>query len=321
MKRKSILRKLETILFLTMLTGCNTTGELDEAKKAGVAYAQQMQTETDKTKTTPIEPLSLNIHEEISSVPAYQTVFAFEKLSSGISTVPLDKVKAMYEEMKATFDYILVSDYPLAFRGDYQGDTNFVDGYEQYQADGMPNPVNVVARDWAGNEFLTTPLKTILLGEDMMGRFDNSIAEGRNLQMSDFTLAAPDEPIHVALGHAYKEMYKVGDTFSLELVSEVMNFQVVGFYQEGTGFAMQQPVDFDYTIVMPHILLDYEPVGEAAIFQHAFHLAELTSGYIQIENINEDTYNHMVSMVEEMAQRHGLSGLYKMANEPVEFVW
>ncbi|MEC1177052.1 hypothetical protein P9B03_01025 [Metasolibacillus meyeri] len=79
-------------------------------------------------------------------------------------------------------------------------------------------------------------------------------------------------------------------------------------------------MNFDYTIVMPHILLDYEPVGEPAIFQHAFHLAELTSGYIQIENINEDTYNHMVSMVEEMAQRHGLSGLYKMANEPVDFV-
>lgn len=152
---------------------------------------------------------------------------------------------------------------------------------------------------------------------------------GRNLQMSDFTLAAPNEPINVVLGSAYKDIYELGDMFSLELISEVMNFQVVGFYKSGVGFsnevAAQNHVNFDYTIVMPHFIPNYEPVGEAAVFQHAFHIGELTSGYISIpesvEKIDEDDYNQTVKIMEEMAERNGLAGLYKIPYWPVGFVW
>ncbi|MBG9756431.1 hypothetical protein ABD89_14025 [Lysinibacillus sphaericus] len=76
---------------------------------------------------------------------------------------------------------------------------------------------------------LTTPLKTILLGEGTFNHFDNSIEEGRNLQKSDFSLEAPNKPISVVLGNAYKDIYKIGDIFSLELISEVMDFQVLVF--------------------------------------------------------------------------------------------
>ncbi|AMO32628.1 hypothetical protein ACE1MS_16240 [Lysinibacillus sp. fkY74-1] len=176
---------------------------------------------------------------------------------------------------------------------------------------------------------LTTPLKTILLGEGTFNHFDNSIEEGRNLQKSDFSLEAPNKPISVVLGNAYKDIYKIGDIFSLELISEVMDFQVVGFYHSGVGFSMNvgalQDVNLDHTIVIPHFIPHYKPVGEAAVFQHAYHIGELLSGYIRIpesvEKINEDTYAYTMDKMEEMAERHDISGLYKMPYWPVGFVW
>ncbi len=326
------------IMLLVALTACS------ETDNGNVLEAEQTQTETvvpENTETTAVELPSFDDYEGyinlVSDIPAfepyYQTAFNFEELSGDVSSVPIKEVKAMYEEMKTTFDYVLVSEYSLLYRGHYEGETTFVDGYEQYQATQgdilNPNPINLVSRDWEGNEFLTTPLKTVLLGESIFSRFDNSIEMGRNFQMADFTLASPKDPISVVLGHAYKDIYKLGDIFTLELISEEMNFQVVGFYKSGVGFSKdlgaQQHVNFDHTIVMPHFIPDYEPVGEAAVYQHAFHIAELTSGYISIsesvEKINDETYEHTVAVLEEMAARHNLSGLYRIGYWPMGFVW
>ncbi len=326
------------IMFLVVLTACSATDDVS------VPDVQQPQTETvepEKSQTTEPKPESFDGYEDyidyISDIPEfepyYKTVFAFEELSDGIKSVPIEEVKAMYDEMKTAFNYVLVNEYPLVYRGNYEGETSFVDGYEEYQAAGndkvISNPVNVVSLDQEGNEFLTTPLKTILLGEDTFNHFDNSIDVGRNLKKSDFTLEAPNKPISVVLGNAYKDIYKIGDIFSLELISEVMDFQVVGIYKSGVGFSMNvgalQDVNLDHTIVMPHFIPDYKPVGEAAVFQHAYHIGELLSGYIRIpesvEKINEDTYEHTMDMIDEVAQRNNISGLYKMPYWPVGFVW
>ena len=306
-------------LFMPSFLPENPTKE-SNTDDVSTSDVQQTQTETDvpeKSLTTALEPY-------------YQTTFAFEKLSGGIKSVPIEDVKAMYNEMKTVFDYVHVSEYPLVYRGYFGGDTSFVEGYEQYQNPvdmDISNPVNVVSRDWEGNEILTTQLKTVLLGESIFNRFDDSIEEGRNLQVSDFTLAAPNEPISVVLGNAYKDIYELGDMFSLELISEVMDFQVVGFYKSGVGFSNEGALhheNFDHTIVMPHFIPDYKPVGEAAVFQHAFHIAELTSGYIRIpesvEKIN-DKYDHIVGIMEQMAERNNLSGLYIIPNRPVGIGW
>ena len=326
------------IILLVILIACSETDDVS------VSDIQQTQTETvvpEESQKMALEPPSFDDYEDyinyISDIPAfepyYKTVFAFEEISGGITNVPIEEVKAMYDEMKTTFDYIHVGEYPLVYRGFYGRNISFVDGYEQNQASnvdmGTSNLINVVKQDSEGNEILTTPLKTVLLSESIFNRLDDSIDEGRNLRTSDFTLAAPNEPISVVLGNAYKEIYELGDTFSLELISEVMNFQVVGFYKSGVGFsndvgALHQ-VDFDHTIVMPHFIPDYEPVGEAAVFQHAFHIGELLSGYIRItesiDKINDVTYDHTVGIMEDIAERNNLSGHYKIANWPVGFVW
>ncbi|MCG7346545.1 hypothetical protein MHZ92_20790 [Sporosarcina sp. ACRSL] len=339
------------ITILVVLTACSAEDDSNvtdiqqvQDKTESVPDVQQTQSEPvvpDNSQTTEVELPSFDDYEGyikiISEIPSfepyYQTAFDFEGLPDGITSVPLEEVKAMYAEMKTVFDYVLLSEYPLFHRGFYEGETSFVDGYEQYQTTlaniGFPNPINAVSRDWDGNEYLSTPLKTILLGESIFNRFDNSIETGRNLLMSDFTLASPNDPISVVLGHAYKDIYELGDIFSLELISEVMDFQVVGFYKSGVGFskdlAALEHVNFDYNIVMPHFIPDYEPVGEAAVYQHAFHIAELTSGYISIpesvEKINDETYDQIVAVLEEMAKRYNLSGLYRIGYWPMGFVW
>ncbi len=326
------------MMLLVMLIACSKTDEVR------VSDIQQTQTETvvpEESQTMTLEPQTFEDYKDyinyISGIPAfepyYKTVFAFEEVSGGITNVPIDEVKAMYEEMKSTFDYIHVAEYPLIYRGYYGRNTSFVDGYDQNQTSNAEmvtsNLINVVKQDREGNEILTTPLKTVLLSESIFDRFDDSIDEGRNLRTSDFTLSAPSEPISVVLGSAYKDIYELGDTFSLQMISEVMNFQVVGFYKAGVGFSNDvgafHHVNFDHTIVMPHFIPEYEPVGEAAVFQHAFHLGELLSGYIRIpesiDKINDVTYDHTVDLMEEIAERNNLSGHYKIANWPVGFVW
>jgi len=326
------------VFFLTItLTSCSITDDSSES------LTQESQTETsaseegNESRTEPsfedYESYMGYISDKSNFQPYYKTVFAFEEVPGGMDNVPIQKLKVMYEEMKEVFDYVLISEYPLYYRGYYEGDLRFVDGYEQDQTSNenldISTLINVTGYDFEGNETIITPLKTVLLGEGIFSRFSNSIAEGRNLQTTDFKLASPDQPISVVLGNAYKDIYKIGDTFSLELISEVMNFQVVGFYKPGVNFSMEtgalHNVDFDYTIVMPHFIPDYEPNGDSAFFQHAFHIAELTSGYIAIsepvQQIKDDTYEDIIITMEEMAKRNGLDNFYKIPYWPVGFVW
>lgn len=341
------IRIIGLITLFIVLTGCSAKNDIS------VLGLQETQTETtvpEESQSQIPEPLTFNdfdsyvdyIADVQSFQPYYRTVFAFEGLSGNVTDVPIEEVKTMYNEMKNVFDYVLLSERPLVYRGYYRGETSFVYGYESEQflqgyeseqtTDGdmrISKVINVPSQDLEGNKILITPLKSIWLGESVLNHFDNSVEKGRNLQKSDFKLESPNEPISVVLGNAYKDIYEIGDIFSLELISDVMNFQVVGFYKPGTNFSMDvgalHDMDLDHTIVMPHFIPEYEPVGEAAAFQHAFLIAELMSGYIHIsepvEKINDDTYNNYASIMEEMAKRNGLSGLYKIPYWPVGFVW
>ena len=341
------IRIISLIALFIVLTGCSTTNDISESD------LQETQTETivlDESQNQIQEPLTFGdldsyvyyISKIQSFEPYYRTVFAFEELTGNVTDLPIEDVKAMYNEMKNVFDYILLSERPLVYRGYYSDETSFVYGYESelllqgYESEqttdvdmGIPMEINVPSQDMEGNKILITPLKSIWLGESVINRFDNSIEKGRNLEKSDFKLESPNEPISVVLGNAYKDIYKIGDIFSLELISDVMDFQVVGFYKPETSFSMDvgalHDVNLDYFIVMPHFIPEYEPIDEAAAFQHAFLIGELMSGYIYIsepvENINEEIFNKYESTMEEIAKKNGLAGLYKIAYWPVGFVW
>lgn len=339
---KSPISIMVGIMFIIVLAACTTTDEKNTSDNKvvsdGEVPSNEIVSDTQQTEneTAEQEIPSFDDYDDyknyIDKIPSfepyYKTVFTFEELPGGIPSVPIEKLKAMYNEMNTAFDYVLVHEYPLIYRGNYQGDTDFVDGYEESRIMGT-TPVNALAKDWEGNEYYSTPLKTVMLGENIYSNFDNSIDLGRNLLENDFTLSSPDEPISIVLGSAYKDIYEIGDIISLELISKVMNFEVVGFYKPDVSFSMDvgalHQVNLDHTIVMPYFIPDYEPVGESEFFQHAFLIGELTSGHIRIEeaveNINDDTFEEVVETMEEIAERNGLSGLYKYPYWPVGFVW
>lgn len=324
------------ISVFTILTACGTVNNLRETENEQSSIELEKETEEILTFEAGDFEGYMNFIANVENFePCYRTVFAFENVPDGIDGVPIEEVNAMYREIEDVFDYILINEHFLTYHGDYnqgvyKGNTNFVNGYDAYEAanGNISSPINYKAVDWEGNEFTATSLKAIQLGEGICKGFDEDIAEGRNLQQSDFILKASDDLINVVLGNKYKELFKIGDTFSLEF-GNVMNFQVVGFYKPDISFSMdigaQHKVNFDYAIVMPHLIFDYKPTDEGSRFQQGFLTGEKLSGYIAIKKstkeINEDTYKEYTEALEKIAKKNGVSGLYKVPYWPVGFVW
>lgn len=323
------------ISLFTILTACGTVNSSKETKNEQSSIELELEEEVQTFQAGDFEGYMNFIANVENFEPCYRTVFAFENVQGGIKDVPIEEVNAMYREIEDEFDYILINEHFLSYHGDYnkgvyKGNTSFVYGYEAYEAanGSISNPINFKDVDWEGNEFTSTSLKAIQLGQGIYKRFDEDVAEGRNLQQSDFILKSPDDLIKVVLGNKYKELFKIGDTFSLDF-DKVMNFQVVGFYKPDISFSMdigaQHKVNFDCAIVMPHLIFDYKPTDEGSRFQQGFLTGEKLSGYIAInestKEINEDTYKEYTEKLEKIANKHGISGLYKVPYWPVGFVW
>lgn len=317
------------ILMLVSVSGCSAVSNED-------ANIEDQSNTTEIKNTDSIGEYMKEIDKTIPNFePYYRIVFAFENLPNGVASIPFSKVDAMYKEIRESFDYVIVGEQSLSYRGDYMGNTCFVDSYERYEeaqksgSDKARNPINVTAHDWDGNEFLSTDLKTVMLGEDTFSRFNDSVIEGRNLHQQDFVLKKSTEPIKAVLGSNYRDIYKIGDILTLDLISKPMTFEVVGFYKPGLSLSMdvgaQNKINFDNTIVIPHLFFDYEPVGEDEIYQHSFLAGEKLSGYIKIQektaDIDESTFDEYSNAIKNIADKYEISDLYKLPYRPVGFVW
>lgn len=171
------------IAFCIVFTGCSAKNDIS------VAGLQETQIETtvpEESQDQVPEPLTFDnldsyvdyIADIQSFQPYYRTVFAFEGLSGNVTDVPIEEVKTMYNEMKNVFDYVLLSERPLVYRGHYRGETSFVYGYESeqflqgYESEQptdvdmrISKVINAPSQDLEGKKILTTPLKSIWLGE------------------------------------------------------------------------------------------------------------------------------------------------------------
>ncbi len=260
--------------------------------------------------------------------PYYNIVFAFENLPKGFLDFPSSDIQDMYEDIRKTFDYDIVSTQPLSYRGTYTGDKCYVDGYDA-EKDNSKECINVASYDYDGNQYTETPLKTVMLGEDTFGKFDDKIQIGRNLQKEDFLLNSRTDKIKVVLGNNYINTYKIGDVIKLDLVAYPMSFEVVGFYKPNVSLKMdvaaQKKVEFDNAIIIPHLFFNYEPEGEDERFQHIFLTGEKISGFIKIEedinDIDEKTFERYEDQMKNIAEKYELSDLYVMPYRPVGFVW
>ncbi len=309
---------------LVFTTSCSDAGKkpdeiTDKTSKDDIAIIEQDgYSKIDQEYSKYLEQLN----ENKSNETYYKIVFAFENLPNGVSSVPIENVKNMYNDLNENYEYISIGINPLIYRGEYKGDTKFIDGFDEHAN------INITANDWDGNEYLATPLKTIDISENTVKHFDKKINEGRNFKAEDFILKNRDDSISVILGNGYKSIYDLDDEFTMELVTE-MNFKVVGFFNEGESFTMENgligEIDLDNVIMTPKFIPSYSPVGDAEIYQHSFIMAELTSGYIKvledIRNLDYEYHDIFATELEKLATKNGLSGLYVYPNWVVGFIW
>lgn len=326
------------IIFFMLLTSCNfdenksDTLNSSSIKTDNIYLEENLQTTLSNT-TTAKKPLTFDDYDSyinyIASLenfkPFYKMIFAFEQLPNGVESVPIENIKNMYKDLKDNFEYHVISESPLNYIGEYKGDTIFVHEYEKYK----DANVNIDWTDFDGKNVKTTPLKTVLLDENSYTYFDEHISEGRNFQSSDFILENSTDSISVILGDKYKDIYKIGDTFSLQLIAKIMNFKVIGFYKQNSNFSTDvgalNNIVFDDKIIIPYFIPNYKPMTRAENYQHSFHIAELTSGCVAInkpvKNIDDSIYNDYVKKIEELAHKNDLYNVYKFPYWPVGFMW
>lgn len=316
MKKQSIII-IGICLVLTLSTGCAVKENENTKNKYEILMSDDIKEYIDYVDET-VEGFE----------PYYNIVFAFEKLPDGFSNFPYTDVKNMYEEIRTTFEYDIVGINGISYRGTYTGDKKFVDGYDENR-DNVEECINVPSRDYDGNQYTETPLKTIMLGEDTFKKFDDRIQSGRNLQEEDFVLNSRTDKIKAVLGNNYMDTYKIGDVIELDLISYPMSFEVVGFYEPNVSLKMdvgaQYKVDVDNSIIIPHVFFNYEPEAEEEKAQHVFLTGEKLSGFIKIKEEMKDiegkTFDSYEEKMKEIAGKHSLSDFYVMAYRPVGFVW
>jgi len=258
----------------------------------------------------------------------YQLTFRFERLpGGGVVGTPLENVIARYDEMNEVLRFVSVGSHQfLGYLGRYNNGAEFVHIPLGSSIDAETN--RWVQNDGWGNSFYYTPLMASFISPSSLHHFDNHIAVGRNLQASDGWISR-DEPINIILGYAYKEIYELGDVLSLHYVNSVKDFQVVGFLLRDTvfyyGFGAANKNILDYRIIVPHFIPDFTPVGDAEVWQIAFHVGELLSGFIAIEapldELHEASWLYYQAIIEQIAERHGLSDIIGIPTFPVGIVW
>jgi hypothetical protein len=235
--------------------------------------------------------------------------------------VSLESLKSMYRELNEQFDYALMLPFGLGYIGHFNRDVNFVEMFHHSNANDFINRRIYNADD--SIEFIT-PLRAVGLGRTLYQGFGDGISEGRNLVKSDFYKNSPDQAISVVLGYAYKEHYNVGDTFQLQMNWQMVDFTVVGFFQQGVGITDSRiwvgDGTFDHIIVMPLFSFGYEPTDDDNFIFQTFHYNYLVSGLIRInepvDEIDADTHTRYRDKVLEMAERNGLSNAFYLNFHP-----
>ena len=272
-----------------------------------------------------------NYYSSPTSELYYQFTFDHSAISEG--NFPAADIRSMYEAINSEFLYIRLRTDSLWSMGHYTGASEFVSGYDFYpefgEQTGYPNPINTIVQDDSGREYEMTPLKAMVINENVIHRFDQMIENGRNLQDADCNFRSQDDRVPVVLGNAYKSQYRLGDILSLAYLSVPMQFEVVGFLKQGATLSISHGVaeliELDSYIVIPALIPTFDPVGSSAIAQYRFLIGELLSGYIAIEEpsseVDDLTLERYSKILAKLEAQHNLVNSLRIAAWPVEFMF
>ena len=292
-KERCFVRKLMAILLAAVLlaaSGCQSgqnqpiaSQQPQEAPPAPVELPREEPDEPDE----PDEPIQLDyyfmaVQYGVGENPDVATFYE--------APDALDRMKAFYQELNETVDRVEYHIQSLLYDGTFQGDAKFA----------YNGSMNVAGDDGQYH----TSLKTLHIGRREYDAFETSLASGRNLEEGDFTVDAVDDVIPVLLGSDYQEVYALGDTLTLSMHLQPLQFTVVGFLQENTTFYFDQEIPLDQYIVVPLYEIAYTPIDAQNLFYQQRYYFQKCDGFVAVDAAAdpEETFQ----LVEDLAAKYGI---------------
>lgn len=307
MKKKILVLNSLVIIFilLLLLTSCNSNIEKNKVTKENTRSENSIIREIDKEEDVNEKVLrdSEKIEadksfdqytEKISSIedfnPHFKTAFRFENLEEKNDSHWQEKVRACLDDINKEFDYFIFKNQSLSFVGNYKGEDKFLEYYVDSD-EKIPQVFKPVKNEpiqiQSGKIYHLSLIKGYSMSKSLADMFSNDIAEGRNFVEEDFFIKSIDEPIKVILGHNYKDIYEIGDSFEMGKPEARFTYEVIGFYKPGVNiisdYASAQETVFDNYIIAPHYLPTFTSENPDLSFEIDFQIGSSLDGYIKIE--------------------------------------
>lgn len=123
----------------------------------------------------------------------------------------------------------------------------------------------------------------VQFNERYMDDFPIALESGRGFYPDDYFYY--EKPIPVILGHAFKDVYELGDTFEADFMAIPVTCEVVGFAEKDTVLALSSHLSYlDKYVIMPVLHFEGPPRSEdEAFFQKANYLQHST-GFFRVKN-------------------------------------
>jgi hypothetical protein len=340
MKRNRLIQSFIMLSLAGLLIGCSEDDKNKEQvrEEQAVTSSSTIPANSSTSVTKASKPKAFTDYDTylayIKQVPNfevyYRSIFHLDQLADGKANIPTDKLLNIYKKLLTDYDYHVIKAFPLVKYGTYNNELKFVEGYsEALTEEQRTNLANVAVTDWNGNETFATSLKAIQIGETDHDTFKSYVESGRYFKKGEYKLADKAAYIPVVLGSEYKAIYQIGDVFQLELITELMNFKVVGFYKEQTVVAMGvggiEPLNLDTMITMPYFIPTYEAKTEGEKYQQGLLISELTAGYMKLNmdasDLSDDVYDTFVREFEQLVEQYLPKNVYTIPYWPVTIEW
>lgn len=211
----------------------------------------------------------------------------------------LNDLKEYYNQLNESkdFQYLAMFNNHILLN-DKRVTGEFVEGYEQGNSQPQVEVENI----------LYTPVKSFQLNKQAVDFFNLSVSDGS--LWNEKTDKDLDGNMPVILGNSYKQIYKIGDTASINYYNKLFNVKVIGFLKENSKVYFNNNTEFylDNYFVLPY--LDFEePASENdEKFQQISYFA-MINGYVVTDNDPEKTQTAM-QRIDAIAQKSGVGYSY-----------
>lgn len=205
--------------------------------------------------------------------------------------VSIKNIKEFYSKLKTEFVYREISFQPLQQLEYYDKDPEFI-----RRGSEMNEIIKIEGIDTYVNTF-----NTVTLDEHFLQQLYNQIDIGRNFETEDFIYQGGEIPI--ILGFNYKKYYNVGDIIQYNYLSENFNFEVIGFWKEGTFIqGGLEKIIFDNYICLPYFDIFTMDISNANDKFQEIYYKNRIMGYI----LADRSQAKVKAEVEELASSCGL---------------